>query len=247
MDRLVVESVSALVDPQPGERILDIGCGEGNHLLLFNSLGLNTSGVDASPYMIRRARKRLGERTTLKEGRAEELPFDDNEVELAVLINTLEFLDDPLSAMKEAGRVARRGVFIAAMNSLSWHCLFAKAQGLLRESLFDRITLYNLWELRSYARKAYGDVPMAWRSSGMGRAFIEKFFSRLLMGGSPDHYPFGPFLGVYVTMRYWVMSEQHPLKVGLKEAAPSILGGATMGRSECIDGRSEFTGAHNKF
>lgn len=240
MDKLVLESVSTLVDPQPGERILDIGCGEGNHLVLFNSLGLNTSGVDASPYMIRRARKRLGERSALKVGRAEDLPFDDDEFELAVFINTLEFLDDPLPAMREAGRVARRGVFIGAMNSLSWHCLSAKVQGLFGESLFDRITFYNLWELKSHAKQAYGDVPVTWRCARMGAPLIERLCGLLLRGGYLDHYPFGSFLGFYTAMRYWVMSEQHPLKVGLKQAAPSILGGVTLGISKCSGGRSEL-------
>ena len=39
MERLVEESISSLVNPHIGERILDVGCGEGNHLLLFERRG----------------------------------------------------------------------------------------------------------------------------------------------------------------------------------------------------------------
>jgi ubiquinone/menaquinone biosynthesis C-methylase UbiE len=57
-----------LLDPQPGERVLDIGCGDGNHLLFFSKLGLDISGIDASPYMISKARERLGRQCFLKTG-----------------------------------------------------------------------------------------------------------------------------------------------------------------------------------
>ena len=236
MDKFVEESISTLVNPLPGERILDVGCGEGNHLRLFDKLGLNASGVDASPYMIRRARGRVGGRSTLKVGRAEDLPFDDNEFELAFFINTLEFLDDPLAAMREAGRVARRGVFFGVMNSLSWYGLSAKAQGLFRKSFFDHITFYNLWELRAHAKAAFGAVPMTWRCTRIGGPLMERLCSVLFRRWYLEHCPFGPFLGLYATMQYRMMTEQRPLRVGLKEAAPSALRGLTIGRTNCGEG-----------
>ena len=91
IERSMEQLVLSLIDPEPGERVLDIGCGIGNHLLMFNKLGLNVSGVDASPYMVQEAKSRLGHRSTIKVGMAEDLPFDDNEFDLAVLVNTLEF------------------------------------------------------------------------------------------------------------------------------------------------------------
>ncbi|MBW1912155.1 MAG: methyltransferase domain-containing protein, partial [Deltaproteobacteria bacterium] len=68
MDGFVEKLTPSLLNPQPGERILDIGCGSGNHLLIFNKLGLDISGVDASPYMVSMARERLGDRCSLKTG-----------------------------------------------------------------------------------------------------------------------------------------------------------------------------------
>jgi SAM-dependent methyltransferase len=228
MDEVINGSILALLNPQRGERVLDIGCGEGNHLLYLGSLGLDINGIDASPYMISRAKERLGDRCSLKTGMAEDLPFDDNEFDLAVFINTLEFLDDPIQALREAGRVAKRKVFIGAMNSLSWSCLCRKSAGLFRKSIFKHIRFYNIWELKSFMQMAYGDVPIEWRcapgrSSVLGRMdrlFIERW--------NIQHCPFGSFLGLSATILYRQKTEQHPLKVRLKKAGQSIARGVTM-------------------
>jgi ubiquinone/menaquinone biosynthesis C-methylase UbiE len=236
LDQVVEAAIPALLDPHPGERILDIGCGDGNHLMLFNRLGLDTSGIDASPYMISRARERLGNRSSLKTGRAEDLPFDDNEFDLAVLINSLEFLDDPLEALREAGRVARRKVFVGVMNSLSWYCLRSKLKGLLHESLFRYVRFYDLWELKSYARMAFGEVPMTWSCARPKASLVERVGGPLTDFWDIKHCPFGLFLGISITLQYRVRTEQHPLKIGLGEARQSVMKGVTMGRFNRLDG-----------
>ena len=45
-----------LLDPQAGERILDIGCGEGSSRTKIMERGATVLGVDASPEMIAAAR-----------------------------------------------------------------------------------------------------------------------------------------------------------------------------------------------
>jgi ubiquinone/menaquinone biosynthesis C-methylase UbiE len=210
MDRFVEKAIYELLDPRPKERLLDIGCGSGNHLLFFNKLGIDINGVDASPYMIDIARRRLGDRCTLRRGMAEDLPFDDNEFDLAVLINTLEFVDDPLKALKEAGRVAKRKVFICVMNSLSWRCIIDRLQGLISENLSRHIILYHIWELKSYVRKAYGPIPVAWRSEGRGA--------------------FGTFLGLSATMEYRVRTDNLLLKISMGKKEQPVGGGLTTSR-----------------
>jgi SAM-dependent methyltransferase len=237
MEESINGSILALLKPQRGERILDLGCGEGNHLLFLNSLGLDISGIDASPYMISRARERLGNRCTLKTAMAEDLPFDDNEFDLAVFINTLEFVDDPLKALKEAGRVAKRKVFVGVMNSLSWNCLYRKSMGFFRESIFRYVRFYNIWDLKSYFKTAYGNAPLTWhcipgRSSMFGRR--EK---PLMERWDIKHCPFGSFIGVSATILYRFRTEQHPLKVRLKKAEQSVIRGASMKNLNRVAGR----------
>ena len=51
-------SVVALLDPRPGERILDLGCGDGALSEKLSALGCSVVGVDAGPDMIAAARAR---------------------------------------------------------------------------------------------------------------------------------------------------------------------------------------------
>lgn len=235
MDAWVESAVHRLLSPRAGERVLDIGCGTGNHLLFFNTLGLDITGLDASPYMIDRAKARLGPRCTFKQGMAEDLPFDDNEFDLAVMINTLEFLESPLEALREAGRVARRGVFIGVMNSLSCYCQRNRIQGLFHKSLFKYTRLYHLWDLKSAAQAAFGPVPMDWRCSTEWPAFLKETLGRQSMDHwALRHCPFGPFLALSANIRYWFRTEGHPLKVGVKKARHSVTPGLTMDKAAAV-------------
>src|ERR1700744_4226339 len=51
------EDVVSLLKPQPGERILDVGCGTGHLTADIAAAGALTFGIDASPAMIAQARQ----------------------------------------------------------------------------------------------------------------------------------------------------------------------------------------------
>ncbi len=239
MDRFVEESFLGFMEPQPGERVLDIGCGEGNHLLFFSKLGLDIHGIDASPYALERARERLGHRCALRQARAEDLPFSDNEFDLAVLINTLEFLDDPLVALHEAGRVARRALFIGVMNSFSWFNFCRRLQGPFRKSLFSNARFFNLWELKTYVQQAFGDAPVTWSCTQVRPSFCGAGPRSLQATQRLRHCPFGLFLGVSVSLRYWVKTDQTPLKVRLKNAKQTLAGGISVGKAHPRNGEKK--------
>ena len=235
MDKWMESAIRTLLLPRSEERVLDIGCGDGNHLLFFNKLGLDITGIDASPCMVNRAKERLGHRCTLKQAVAEDLPFEDNAFDLVIMINTLEFLDSPMEALREAGRVARRSVFVGALNSLSCYSQRNRIQGLFNKSFFRHARLYNLWELKSQVRSAYGDVPMAWRCSQVWTALLgETLGQRVAQHWALKHCPFGPFLALSADIQYLLRTEGHPLKVRLKKAGHSVADGLTMDKVASI-------------
>jgi ubiquinone/menaquinone biosynthesis C-methylase UbiE len=222
IERSMASLVRSVLDPIPGERLLDIGCGDGNHLLMFNQLGLNVTGVDASVDMVQEARSRLGTHSAVKVGMAEDLPFDDNEFDLAVLIHTLEFLDNPLPALREAGRVARRKVFIGVLNSLSWNGILKRFLGFFGDPLFAQATFYNLWQIKSLLQLAYGDIPISWECIRIVPSFLQEMVPRGKEVPGHRHSPFGFFLGLAATLVYRVHTDQMPLKVRLRTAGHSL-------------------------
>jgi len=228
IDRSLERLIPALLDPKKGERVLDIGCGTGNHLIVLSKLGLDVSGMDASTYMIDQARERLGQRCTLRTGMAEDLPFDDNEFDLAVLITTLEFLDDPLQALREAGRVANRKVFIGVLNSLSWNGLKRRVQGLFGDSLFGHARFFNLWGLKSLIRQAYGPVPISWGCIRIRPSLVDETgpFGKGFWDWKRS--PFACFLTISATMVYRVKADNLPLRIRMKKATHTLISAKTL-------------------
>lgn len=53
------ESMIGLLDPQPGEEILDLGCGTGELTLQLQQTGARVTGLDLSPTMLATARQRF--------------------------------------------------------------------------------------------------------------------------------------------------------------------------------------------
>ncbi|MBW2195873.1 MAG: class I SAM-dependent methyltransferase [Deltaproteobacteria bacterium] len=155
-DQLLVR----LLKPVAGERVIDIGCGTGRHLEMFLNMGLDVTGLDASPHMLEFARKRLGVRAELRRGVAEDLPFDDNTFNVATLITTLEFVEDSQKAIEEACRVTKDRIFLGVLNRYSIKCAERRIKGIFSESIYNRARFFSIWELTRSVRQILGKTPM---------------------------------------------------------------------------------------
>jgi hypothetical protein len=159
---------------------------------------------------------------------AEDLPFDDNEFDLAVLITTLEFLDDPLQALKEAGRVANRKVFVGVLNSLSWNGLKKRVQGMVSDTLFGRARFYNFWALKSLIRQAYGPVPISWSCCRVCPSLVDDMVPFGKTFWDSKRSPFACFLTMSATMVYRVKADSLPLRIRMKEATHTLICAQTL-------------------
>jgi SAM-dependent methyltransferase len=110
------EAVLAALDPQPGERVLDLGVGPG---LLAATVaervgaGGAVTGIDVSPDMLAIAAARQlapgAAAPTFREGSVTDLPFPDGAFDAAVCTQVYEYVADMPLALREAARVLRPG------------------------------------------------------------------------------------------------------------------------------------------
>ncbi len=86
------EVVAEMLDLQPEDELLDIGCGPGAFLASKGQRVRRVAGLDASPVMLRDAERRLADRLAagtarLVLGSSAELPFGDGEFSAVTVIS----------------------------------------------------------------------------------------------------------------------------------------------------------------
>ncbi|HLG01741.1 MAG TPA: methyltransferase domain-containing protein, partial [Acidimicrobiia bacterium] len=115
-------------DPQPGERVLDVGCGMGATTLAAAERvlpGGSALGVDLSGPMLAVARERANRggltHVAFEQADAQVRPFDPGSFDLAISRFGVMFFDDPNAAFANLGRALRSG---GRLEFVCWQGLF---------------------------------------------------------------------------------------------------------------------------
>ena len=113
-----------LLQPLPGERVLDIGCGGGafcRQLAPLTAPGGSVVGIDNAPAAVDVAIRLSApeDRSLLSFTRADghDLPFADASFDAAVCVSVLSFCQIPGQVLAEARRVLRPGGRLLVVNS----------------------------------------------------------------------------------------------------------------------------------
>lgn len=95
--------------PKPGMAVLDVGCGTGAQLELYQRFDCRLSGIDASPSMLGLAKARLGEAADLRWGTAVDLPYATGHFDLVISMLCLHEMKPQLraGAVEEMKRVLK--------------------------------------------------------------------------------------------------------------------------------------------
>ena len=98
-----------------GQRVLDVGCGPGALTAeLVNRVGTDAvSAVEPSASFAAAARERLPG-VDIRQSGAERLPFPDAAFDAALAQLVVHFMADPVTGLREMGRVTRPGGAVAA-------------------------------------------------------------------------------------------------------------------------------------
>lgn len=95
-----------LLQPQKGQKLLDVACGLGRLLEVGKQFNLDLFGIDISENAIAQVKKKFPE-AIVKNGNAEAIPFDDNSVDLITCIGSLERFLNLEKALSEQLRVGK--------------------------------------------------------------------------------------------------------------------------------------------
>lgn len=101
-------AVVRAIDPQPGERILDIAAGTGTSSAVLARSGARVVAADFSQGMIDVGRTR-NPHIEFVQADAMDLPFDDNEFDVVTISFGLRNIKDPRKALAEMFRVLKPG------------------------------------------------------------------------------------------------------------------------------------------
>jgi SAM-dependent methyltransferase len=109
-----VRIVLEYLQPRPGDRVLDCGCGLGWFLKVIDELApCRLTGIDYDLPRLRRARAEISSRVSLAAGSVTRLPYADGAFDKVILSEVLEHLAEDLPGLLEVKRVVRPGGTIA--------------------------------------------------------------------------------------------------------------------------------------
>lgn len=183
--------LKSLLDPAPGETLLDVGCGAGYFTRRFAAQGVAATGLDPDPGMLAFARSRATAGETYLRGDARSLPFSEGSFDLCVSVTALCFVREELAAMAEMLRVTRRRFALGLLNRRSLLYLQKGRHG--GKGAYRGAHWHSAGELRKLlARLSIRDPVMRYAVflPGGGPA------SRLIECAAPKFLPWGAFIAV---------------------------------------------------
>lgn len=137
-----------------GHKIIDIGCGPGHFVNFLTLKNYQVTGVDKSKFFINFAKKNYHGRFINTS--AYHLPFRENSFDTAYLTSVIEHLSKPVTALKDAFRVAKKVVVTVPLQTP----LSLSRSGVVYFHHIDpsHLRYYNLKLLKNTVKKSGGII-----------------------------------------------------------------------------------------
>lgn len=143
-----------MVDIKSDQSLLDVGCGNGVHLKLFNPCCSYAAGLDYSSAMIEQARILTGRNDddtfSLKVGDAHSLPYSSQSFDWIISLGLLDYVTSIETVFREFSRVIKRPgtiVFSIPKVPTPFFLLRTSPGNIIRRILFDLPPIRNrMWK-----------------------------------------------------------------------------------------------------
>jgi ubiquinone/menaquinone biosynthesis C-methylase UbiE len=103
-DRSHLDRINRLVDVGEGDRVLEVGCGQGHLTRALDEQGADIVGIDANPNAPEVAGGEL-----IRQMDAESLDFDDESFDVVISVHAIEHIPGLGIALAEIARVLKKG------------------------------------------------------------------------------------------------------------------------------------------
>ncbi len=107
--RLIDAQMRHLPRPRAGQRLLDVGCGNGDFLRLANQLGWLVSGVDFDPHAVQASRV---DGLDVRLGGLERLTGQEGQFDVITLSHVIEHVHDPRDLLRGCQALLKKGGLI---------------------------------------------------------------------------------------------------------------------------------------
>ena len=183
--------IRRLLDPHPGESLLDVGCGTGWFTRRVATDGAQVVGLDRDAAALAFARSHSVGQTSYVHGDATCLPFENGAFDAVLSVTALCFVGRWPRALAEIVRVARRRFVLGLLNkqSLLW---LDKGRG-------GGLGAYHgaHWHTRAEIDDALRDLPVRNVRYAYGVFMLSgSLVARALENLMPSALPLGSFLAV---------------------------------------------------
>lgn len=168
--------IAARFGMKHGDRLLDIGCGDGIITNQFDSLGIDSFGIDISE-----ASNEFFDKSKFRKHNLLEVgyPADDNLFDFVFCKSVVEHLREPDILIDEAFRVLKKGGVFICMTP-SWKHSYQEAFYIDHTHVtpFTRYSLQKICEMSGFKSKCeyFYQLPLLWRCPLLhaGRFILQK-------------------------------------------------------------------------
>ena len=138
--------------------VVEVACGTGQGLGYLSSLANTIEGGDYSEAILAKARAHYGDRISLKEFDAQNMPFKDKSKDVIILLEAIYYLPDAEKFVRECVRILRPGgkVLIASANKY----LFDFNPSPHSYKYYGVVELNSLFSKYGFRSEFFGDTPV---------------------------------------------------------------------------------------